>query len=219
MIDVRENCLRTFDRIHAAAARCGRDPASIRLIAVTKTVLAERIRQAAECGIRDIGENRLQEALPKMEALSGLGLTWHFIGHLQTNKARKVVEHFDWVQSIDRPELAQKVNQAALQPMPVLIEVKLHDEPNKSGVDELGLAALVEACRAQERLQLRGLMAIPPFCEHPEDVRPYFGKLHALARRYNLPELSMGMSQDFEVAIEEGATMVRIGTALFGERP
>ena len=219
MIDVRENCFRILHRIHAAAVRCGRDPTSIRLIAVTKTVPPERIREAAECGIRDIGENRLQEALPKMETLAPLGLTWHFIGHLQTNKARKAAAHFDWIQCIDRIELVQKLNLAALKPLPVLIEVKLYEEPNKSGVEESGLAALVEAFTGFEKLRLLGLMAIPPPSEDPEEARPYFRKLQVLARQYGLPELSMGMSHDFEVAIEEGATMVRIGSALFGDRP
>jgi pyridoxal phosphate enzyme (YggS family) len=219
MIDVRENCFRILNRIHTAAVRSGRDPASIRLIAVTKTVPPESIRLAAECGIRDVGENRLQEALPKMEALAALGLTWHFIGHLQTNKAKKAAEHFDWIQCIDRMELAQKLNAAASQPKPVLIEVKLHEEPNKSGVEESELAGLVKAFQGFERLRLMGLMAIPPFFEDPEETRPYFRRLHTLARQYTLPEVSMGMSNDFEVAIEEGATMVRIGSALFGSRP
>lgn len=218
MTDVRENCLRVFHKIHEAAARSGRNPASVRVIAVTKTVQPDRIRQAVESGIRDIGENRLQEALPKIETLARLGLKWHFIGHLQTNKAKKVVEHFDWVQCVDRAELAQKLNQVASKQLPVLIEVKLHEEPDKSGVDEAGLAALVETCRNYRSLELRGLMAIPPFFENPEEVRPFFRKLNDLAAQFNLPELSMGMSHDFEVAIEEGATMVRIGTALFGER-
>lgn len=218
MTDVRENCLRVFQKIHEAAARSGRNPASVRVIAVTKTVQPDRIRQAVESGIRDIGENRLQEALPKIETLARLGLKWHFIGHLQTNKAKKVVEHFDWVQCVDRAELAQKLDQVASKQLPVLIEVKLHEEPNKSGVDEAGLAALVEACRKYRSLELRGLMAIPPFFENPEEVRPFFRKLHDLAAQFNLFELSMGMSHDFEVAIEEGATMVRIGSALFGER-
>ena len=218
MTDVRENCLRVFQKIQEAAARSGRNPASVRVIAVTKTVQPDRIRQAVESGIRDIGENRLQEALPKIETLARFGLKWHFIGHLQTNKAKKVVEHFDWVQCVDRAELAQKLNQVASKQLPVLIEVKLHDEPNKSGVDEAGLAALVETCRKYRSLELRGLMAIPPFFENPEEVRPFFRKLNDLAAQFNLPELSMGMSHDFEVAIEEGATMVRIGTALFGER-
>jgi PLP dependent protein len=218
MSDVRENCLRILDRIQQAAVQSGRHPASVKLIAVTKTVPPKNICEAVDCGIRDIGENRLQEAIPKMEALSELPLTWHFIGHLQTNKAKKVVEHFQWVQCVDRPELAEKLNQAALKPLPVLIEVKLHEEPNKSGIDEAGLPSFVEQFKGYKQLLLRGLMAIPPFFENPEEVRPYFRKLGDLAKRFSLPELSMGMSHDFEVAIEEGATMVRIGSALFGER-
>jgi PLP dependent protein len=217
MTDVRENCLRILNRIHKAAARSGRDPSSVRLIAVTKTVPPEFIRQAAACGIRDVGENRLQEALPKIDAMADEPLTWHFIGHLQTNKARKVVEHFAWVQCVDRPELANKLNEAAAQPLPVLIEVKLHEEANKSGVSEPALPALVEMFGDYSNLQLRGLMAIPPYFDNPEDVRPYFRKLRKLAGQCGLPELSMGMSNDFEVAIEEGATMVRVGSALFGE--
>jgi pyridoxal phosphate enzyme (YggS family) len=218
MTDVRGNCRRILDRIHDAAARSSRDPASIRLIAVTKTVPPQSISQVVECGIRDVGENRLQEALPKIVALAEFPLTWHFIGHLQTNKAKKVVEHFHWVQCVDRLELAERLNQAATKPLPALIEVKLHEEPNKSGMQEAGLPGFVERFRSYDKLELRGLMAIPPFFEDAEDVRPYFRKLGDLAREYGLPELSMGMSHDFEVAIEEGATMVRIGSALFGER-
>src|SRR5262249_61750271 len=144
MSDVRENCLRILDRIQQAAAQSGRDPASVKLIAVTKTVPPENICEAVDCGIRDIGENRLQEAIPKMETLSELPLNSHFIGHLQTNKAKKVVEHFQWVQSRGRPELAEKLNQAALKPLPVLIEVKLHEEPHKSGIDEAGRASFLK---------------------------------------------------------------------------
>src|SRR5262249_17745661 len=181
-------------------------------------VAIERIREAVECGISDIGENRLQEALPKRAALRHLPVTWHFIGHLQTNKARKAVENFDWIHSLDRVEVAEKLNQAAVRPVPVLIEVKLHDEPNKSGVTKGALAEFVHVLTRYERLQLRGLMAIPPFYDDPEDVRPFFRTLRSLAGEFQLSELSMGMSHDFEVAIEEGATMVRVGTALFGER-
>jgi pyridoxal phosphate enzyme (YggS family) len=218
MTDVRENTLRIFDQIHYAAERVGRDPASIKLIAVTKTVAPERIREAVQAGVRDIGENRLQEALPKRGQLRDLGVTWHFIGHLQTNKARKAVENFDWIQCLDRPELAAKLNQSAVKPLPVLVEVKLHDEPNKSGMDEPNLPAFIEQLTEYPLLQLRGLMAVPPFFEDAEEVRPYFQKLRKLAEHFRLSELSMGMSHDFQVAIEEGATMVRVGTALFGER-
>ncbi len=216
--NVRENYLQVIERVYQAAARSGRDPHSIRLIAVTKTVPASQIRQAAGCGITEIGESRLQEALPKREELQDLPLTWHFIGHLQTNKARKVAGTFDWVQSVDRAELAQKLDQGATRPLPVLIEVKLHEEPNKSGVAESSLRAFVEQFNRYDRLQLRGLMAIPPLSDNAEDSRPYFRKLRQLAGQFGLANLSMGMSHDFEVAIEEGATMIRIGTALFGER-
>jgi len=218
MTDVRENCRRILDRIHNAAAKSGRDPSSIRLIAVTKKVSVDHIREAVAAGISDVGENRLQEALPKREALADLPLTWHFIGHLQTNKAKKAAEDFDWIQCVDRPELAEKLNQAAGKKLPVLIEVKLYSEPTKSGIGEQQLRGFVDQFPRWERLQLRGLMAIPPLFEGPEDVRPYFRRLRSLAEEHRLSELSMGMSNDFEVAIQEGATMVRIGTALFGER-
>ena len=218
MTEVRENCRRILDRVREAALQSGRDPQSIRLIAVTKTVPEAKIREAVECGVSHIAENRLQEALPKREALRDLALTWHFIGHLQTNKAKKVLENFDWIQSVDRTELAETLNQAAGRPVPVMIEVKLHDEPAKSGVAETALPRFVEQFRQYERLQLRGLMAIPPFCENAEDARPYFRKLRHFSEQLGLTDLSMGMSHDFQVAIEEGATMVRIGTALFGER-
>src|SRR5262245_5550163 len=218
MADVRENCRCILDRIHEAAAKSGRGPSSVRLIAVTKKVPVEKIREAVAAGISNIGENRLQEALPKRHALSDLPLTWHFIGHLQTNKAKKAAEEFDWIQCVDRPELAEKLDQAAARPLPVLIEVKLYEEPSKSGITEENLRNFIDQFSRWGRLELRGLMAIPPLFEDPEAVRPYFRRLRVLAEEHGLRELSMGMSNDFEVAIEEGATMVRVGTALFGER-
>jgi pyridoxal phosphate enzyme (YggS family) len=218
MTDVSENCRRVLERIHRAAVRSGRDPSSIRLIAVTKTVPAGQIRQAAAAGISHIGENRLQEALPKKQLLADCALTWHFIGHLQTNKAKKAVDQFDWIHSVDRSDLAQKLDQAARRRLPVLIEVKLDDEPTKAGVSEPDLKSLVTDVRRCERLDLCGLMAIPPLFDDAERVRPYFRRLRQLAQEFGLHELSMGMSNDFEVAIEEGATMVRVGTALFGKR-
>ena len=218
MTNVRENCLRIFERIHEAAARSGRPPESVQLIAVTKTVPTQWIQEAVESGIRHIGENRLQEALPKRDELRDLPLTWHFIGHLQTNKAKKVVENFDWVQCVDRPELAEKLNQTTRKRLPVLIEVNLGGEMGKSGIDPSRIEPFVESFSRYDRLDLRGLMTVPPFFENPEDVRPYFKKLRDMAERLDLRELSMGMSHDFEVAVEEGATMVRVGTALFGER-
>ena len=189
------------------------------MIAVTKNVPVDRMREALDCGIRHIGENRLQEALPKFAALSDQAATWHFIGRLQTNKVRKVVEVFQWVQCVDRLELAEKLDQCStLQVLPVLIEVKLHAEASKSGITEGDLASFVEGLKDYRRLSLRGLMAIPPYFSNSENSRPYFRRLHELAAQFQLAELSMGMSNDFEVAIEEGATMVRVGTALFGER-
>src|SRR6267378_1810138 len=157
MTDVHENCRRVLERIQRAAVRSGRAADAVKLIAVTKTVPAGRIRQAVEAGIVHIGENRLQEALPKRTELGDLPLTWHFIGHLQTNKAKKAVEEFDWIECVDRPELAEKLNQAAGKILPVLIEVKLHDEPTKSGVTEQQLDGFIGQFSRWERLELRGL--------------------------------------------------------------
>jgi hypothetical protein len=205
-------------RIHAAATRAKRDPKSITLIAVTKTVPVDRIRLAADCGIRNVGENRLQEAISKLDELCDLNLTWHFIGRIQTNKAKKVAEKFDWIHSVDRADVAEKLGVSALKPISILIEVKLHEEPTKSGTSVSELPAVMDAIRRYDKLKLKGLMVVPPFLEDPEEVRPYFRELRHLAVQYELPELSMGMTHDFEVAIEEGATMVRIGTGLFGKR-
>jgi pyridoxal phosphate enzyme (YggS family) len=205
-------------RIHAAAKRAKRDPKSITLVAVTKTVPVDRIRLAADSGIRHIGENRLQEALSKFDELRDLDLTWHFIGRIQTNKAKKVAEKFDWIHSVDRTDVAEKLGVAAAKPISLLIEVKLHEESTKSGAGISELPAVIDAIRRYDNLKLKGLMAVPPYLENPEDVRPYFRKLRELAAQFELPELSMGMTHDFEVAIEEGATMVRIGTGLFGKR-
>lgn len=216
--DIAANYQRIQQRIHDAAIRANRDPNSIKLIAVTKTVPAARVREAIACGARDLGESRLQDAQSKLDELQGLGLTWHFIGHVQTNKAKKIAESFDWIHSVDRIELADKLGRTATKPLSVLIEMKLHDEPGKSGASMDELPALIAAIRNHTHLNLRGLMAVPPFLDNPEDVRPYFRQLRALAIEHALPELSMGMTHDFEVAIEEGATMVRIGTALFGKR-
>src|SRR2546422_5054072 len=156
MTEVRENCVRILDKIQAAAIRSGRSPGSIRLIAVTKTVPPEKIREAVEAGVTEIGENRLQEALPKREKLDDLSLTWHFIGHLQTNKAKKVTEHFDWVQCVDRRELAEKLNQTATKPLPVLIEVNIGGEPAKSGIHPGHLQAFIDDFTKYEGLRLTG---------------------------------------------------------------
>jgi len=220
MTGIAGNYQQILERIGNAARRAGRAPDSVRLIAVTKTVDPGRIQEAAACGVTHIGENRVQEALSKRDALQSANLTWHFIGHFQTNKAKKIVENFAWVHSVDRLDAAEALARHASQrpPLPVLIEVKLEDEPNKSGAAESEVAGLVAALRPLESLQLRGLMAVPPPVETPEQARPFFRRLRRLAADLGLEELSMGMTQDFEVAVEEGATMVRIGTGLFGAR-
>jgi PLP dependent protein len=218
--DISGNVRRILERIENAAKRSGRSPDSVRLLAVTKTVSVEHIREAIACGVTDIAENRIQEALPKREALASQALSWHFIGHLQTNKAKKVVENFDCVHSVDRADLAVALARQVSNrpPLPILVEVKLQDEENKSGVSEADLPALLSSVQALATLDVRGLMAIPPPVEHPEQARPFFRRLRILARDFGLSELSMGMTNDFEVAVEEGATMVRIGTGLFGSR-
>jgi PLP dependent protein len=220
MTDIAGNVRRIRERIEDATKRSGRRSDSVRLLAVTKTVSLEHIREAIACGVTHIAENRVQEALPKREALAAESLTWHFIGHLQTNKARKVAEKFDCVHSVGRLELASALSRqvASRPPLPVLIEVKLQEEESKSGVPEQELASLVSSLKNLENLELRGFMAIPPPVADPEHARPFFRRLRRLAENFGLPELSMGMTHDFEVAIEEGATMVRIGTGLFGSR-
>ena len=220
MTGVAGNHKRILERIGNAAGRVGRSVDSVQLIAVTKTVPTGRIEEAVACGVKHIGENRVQEALAKRDALASAPLTWHFIGHLQTNKAKKVVENFDYVQSVDRLEAAEALARFAAnrQPLPVLIEVKLQAEPNKSGAEETDLPSLVPALQRLDSLQLRGFMLVPPLTADPEQARPFFRRLRKLADDFALTELSMGMTNDFEVAIEEGATMVRIGTGLFGAR-
>jgi PLP dependent protein len=220
MTGVAGNYQRVLERIGNAALRVGRAPESIQLIAVTKTVSPDRIEEAIASGVRHIGENRVQEALSKRDALEGTGLTWHFIGHFQTNKAKKIVENFDWVHSVDRLEAAEALARCRSNrpPLPILVEVKLQDEPNKSGAPESDLGKLIPALRRLDGLQLCGLMAVPPPVEDPNQARPFFQRLRKLAEDFGLAELSMGMTHDFEVAVEEGATMVRIGTGIFGAR-
>ncbi|HEX4999062.1 MAG TPA: YggS family pyridoxal phosphate-dependent enzyme [Terriglobia bacterium] len=216
--EIAGNLRRIQERVAAAALRSGRNAADIRLMAVTKTVPAVRIREAIACGVREIGENRLQEALSKREELAGAPLTWHFIGRIQTNKARKIAENFDWVHSVDRADVAKKLDVDSGRRLPVLIEANLSGESSKGGVAETGLVELAGIVRECRHLDLRGLMTVPPYSDDPESTRPYFRRLRELAEQLQLRELSMGMSHDFEIAIEEGATIIRIGTALFGAR-
>ena len=215
-------------RIARAAGRAGRDPASVRLIAVSKTFPAEAVRAAAAAGQIDFGENKVQEALRKMEQTADLHLHWHLIGHLQSNKAKKAAA-FDAIHSIDGPSLLQKVDEAAAQAgrrIDLLVQVDLAGELTKHGAREDELTAIFDAARSARACRCTGLMIIPPAVEDPEAARPYFRQLREvrdrlLARGVDasmLQELSMGMSHDFDVAVEEGATLVRVGTAIFGGR-
>jgi pyridoxal phosphate enzyme (YggS family) len=218
MIDVAANLAAVRARIARAAARAGRDPAAVRLIAVTKTKPAALVQAALAAGVTDIGENYVQEAIDK-RAAAGAAACWHLIGHLQRNKAARAVETFDCIQTIDSPALAAAVARHAAsagRTMRVLVEVKLGGEASKRGVAPDDLPALLAALRGLP-LAVEGLMTVPPAGE-PEAARPHFRALRELGERAGLRELSMGMTDDFEVAIEEGATMVRIGRAIFGAR-
>jgi pyridoxal phosphate enzyme (YggS family) len=228
-MELEDNIARVRERIAAACSRAGRRPEDIRLVAVSKTVAPALIRRAYDEGLRDFGENRVQEAAAKRAALSDLTAVWHLIGHLQTNKAKTARELFHWVHSVDSIRVAQKLDQAAIcseDRLPVLIEVRLGDEPTKSGVQESEVLGLVEQVSTLSTLEVRGLMVLPPYLGDPERVRPFFRHLRELARsaesaglpNISMQELSMGMSHDFEVAIEEGATIIRVGTAIFGGR-
>lgn len=214
-------------RISDACRRSGRDPSSVTLVAVSKTVSAERVRELMECGQTLFGENRVQEALHKIP-LVGAGARWHLVGHLQRNKARHAVGAFELIHSVDDVELARELDRragAAGITQPVLVEVNVAQEPTKHGIEEAALVSVLEAICGLEHLDPRGLMCIPPAVEPAELAREWFARLRELREEASsrlgrpLPELSMGMTDDFEVAVEEGATLVRVGRALFGERP
>jgi len=205
-------------RMARAADRSRRDPAGILLLAVTKVFPPAAIREAYALGLRDFGENYVQEFEAKAPGLAGLaGARFHFIGRLQSNKARKAAELFQVVQTVDSPRLAQRLNEAS-GGIQVMLEVKLSAEQAKSGAAPGELPELIAAVRQCPRLELRGLMTMPPWSDDPEASRPYFRRLRELAGLHGLTELSMGMSHDLETAIEEGATCVRVGSALFGPR-
>lgn len=211
-------------RISRACERAGRDPASVTLIGVTKTFPVPSIVEAFDAGLVDFGENRAQELLPKIDAVAALGRAprWHFIGHLQRNKVRDVLPHIAALHSLDSARLAGEIEREAARlgtlPLRCYIEVNVAGEDTKQGVDLAGLGALVERVRACGHLELVGLMTVAPQVTEPEDVRPVFRRLRELAGEHGLTGLSMGMSEDFEVAIEEGSTAVRVGRAVFGTR-
>ena len=223
---MREALPRVLDRLAAACRRAGRDRREVRLVAVSKTFSPEQVRRVMACGHDLFGENRVQEAVAKIPEV-GAGARWHMIGHLQRNKARHVVGLFELIHSVDGSKLAQELNRRAEARglvQPILVEVNLAGEASKSGTDEAGLPELIDGILPLKNLELRGLMTVPPIAERPEDSRPWFVRLRGLAeeaRRRSglpLPDLSMGMTDDFEVAVEEGATLVRVGRAIFGPR-
>jgi hypothetical protein len=216
-------------RIAAAARSVGRDPLAVRLIAVSKTIPLDRILEAYAAGQRDFGENRVQEALQKIQASTDFLISWHLLGHLQTNKARKAGAAFTTIQSVDDVELLQKLDLAAVEAgatPELLIQVDLAGEASKFGAPPAEVPRLFEAADRLKAARVVGLMTLPPLAKIPEDARPWFGRVHELREGWlaagvpppMLRELSMGMSGDFEVAIQEGATMVRVGTAIFGSR-
>ncbi|MCK4415346.1 MAG: YggS family pyridoxal phosphate-dependent enzyme [Candidatus Eisenbacteria sp.] len=227
METLAENIQRIQGSIHAAAARAGRDPAAIELVTVSKTVGAERVREAFAAGLRHFGENRAQELAAKVRALGDLAIEWHFVGHLQTNKVRQVMPPARLIHSVDRVGLAEKIDRrAAPGQQSILIQVNTTGEESKSGIAPGELPALLDACAELPHLTVDGLMTIGPLTGDAALIRAAFRRLRALrdqeaARgrpRAPLKHLSMGMTGDYEIAIEEGATMLRIGTAIFGAR-
>lgn len=216
-------------QIEAAARNCGRDAETVRLVAVSKTIPSQRVQEAIEAGVTILGENYVQEARTKFNELFAYPVSWHFIGHLQSNKAKYAVRLFDLIHSVDSFKLARELNKQAAKVdkiQNILIQVNIAEESTKSGISAPDTLKLLEHISSFENLAVKGLMTMPPFFNNPEKVRPYFKALRDLRDNLEkqmrpkvvLPELSMGMTGDFEAAIEEGATLVRIGTAIFGAR-
>jgi pyridoxal phosphate enzyme (YggS family) len=217
-------------QIEAAALNCGRLPQEVTLIAISKTHPASSVRAAVKLGVTDIGENRVQEAEQKINEVGKNTVRWHLVGHLQANKARRAVQLFDVIHSLDSLELARRLDrlcgEEGREKLPVLVQVDLGHEETKSGIDEGELIGLAESLKSLDRVQFVGLMTLPPFFDDAEQARPFFRRLRELRDELaargafgdRKGELSMGMTNDFEVAIEEGATMVRVGTAIFGQR-
>lgn len=226
---IAENLVRVRNRIAVAAQRAGRDPAEVTLVAVTKTISPARIQEAIAEGVTILGENRVQEAKEKVAILGRTNIQWHLIGHLQRNKVKYIFDLFTLIHSVDSLALAQAINQQGMkrnQVMPVLLQVNIAGEATKSGIPPEEAAGLLKDMARLPSIAVRGLMTIPPLEAEPEASRPYFRRLRLLREEIEkmgiegiaLRELSMGMSNDFEVAIEEGATLVRIGSAIFGPR-
>lgn len=226
MVNLENNIAELRKRIRKAAENCARDAGSVELLAVSKTKPAELVRSAYNLGLRRFGENYLQEALDKQSRLKDLDIEWHFIGPVQSNKTRAIAEHFDWIQSLDRRKIAQRLSEqrpAGMRALNCCIQVNIDDEASKAGVPPAGVEALAEEIRQLPGLKLRGLMAIPRATEDPLEQRHSFARMRRLfedlqARDPAVDTLSMGMSGDLEAAIAEGASLIRVGTALFGKR-
>jgi len=219
-VSIRENLERVRRRIEAACRRAGRDPSGVTLIGVTKTHPAEAVVEAYDAGLRDFGENRVQEAVEKIDAVERLGVSprWHLIGHLQRNKVRLAAGRFGIIHSVDSVRLAGEISRKYGSHVSVLLEVNITQDASKFGFAPEEVASALDEIAVLPHLDVRGLMTIAPLTDDPEATRPTFRHLRALRDELALPELSMGMSNDYEIAIEEGATMVRVGTAIFGSR-
>jgi len=228
MVQISDNLKRVREKIAKAASKVGRNPQDVQLVAVSKTIDIKRIKQAIDAGATILGENYIQEAKRKIEEI-GQDVRWDFIGHLQSNKVKYALDLFEMIHSVDRLSLAQEINKAAekkKEEVRILVQVNIYGEEAKSGIDPGGVISLVREIASLPNLSLEGLMTMPPYFDDPEEARPYFTSLRELRdtilmeniEGISLKELSMGMSGDFEVAIEEGSTLVRVGSAIFGER-
>jgi pyridoxal phosphate enzyme (YggS family) len=225
-MNIKDNYQKIMGNIQRACQRVGRDPSEVQIMGVAKSQPTEKIEDAYRCGVRLIGENKTQESEVHQTALNSLDIDWHFIGKLQKNKINRILKGFDFIQSVDGVKSLEHIHKRVNEKIDVFIEINIGDEKNKSGFTVDGLKKALNYIAMLDRVRITGLMTLPPFCDDPEDVRPYFRKVRELKDEINgmnlsnfeIRHLSMGMTGDYEVAVEEGATIVRIGTALFGRR-
>ncbi len=223
---IKENIEKILSKIKNSAQKCGRDPDSVKLVAVSKTFPAELVIEAVNAGLKDFGENYVQDFLTKYDKLEKYQVKWHFIGHVQTNKVKYIYDKISLLHTLDSVKLAEKLNKKLTEVnriLNALIQINIGREPNKYGIFEEEVETFLEQMEKYKHINITGFMTIPPFFEKKEEVRPLFAKMRMLLEKFstyneNLKELSMGMSHDFDIAIEEGATIIRIGTAIFGER-
>ena len=225
-MNIKDNYKKIIETIERACQRVGRDPSGVRVMGVAKGQPAEKIEDAYRCGIKLIGENKTQEAETHQAALRSLGIKWHFIGKLQKNKINRILKGFDFIQSVDGVKSLEHIHKRVSEEIEVFIEINIGEEKNKSGFTVDGLKKALNYISFLDRVKITGLMTIPPYSDDPEDIRPYFKKVRELKDEINdmglsnfdIRDLSMGMTGDYEVAVEEGSTIVRVGTALFGRR-